>query len=563
MLESSLPSLFGTLFVGVLAVVYGATLIYTLCWVLDGPLLSLIARHDSKSLLHSACKCWVRINKYPTLAISAFAIIAFGVGVAVENDTDYMLDVYSRTSSYPLISTIERFEVHLLRKEDEHRFLVLFLESDKAFVLNGLGREVFAHDDWKRGAVSDWSNTNVEQMALVALDPSKIALDKTGRRRSYNAEAPHTPQERNFEAAISVVNRMYYRAKNWCYTQDNYFAELSAIQHRIDWARSVFLLSFWFVVLLLFGSALLVFRFLAIGAYKLREHRTGSVDTEALLEWLSAQVLCMMERGRLIVWTLIAALLLAAVSLSSHRHLERQFNERTFGYFSSHLSGRMSSAGSPSTNGTAIRWMSSLEYNANCLCVFECAKLQLKQADQGSSEKVVIMDVDETIVSNLGFQRRLAESGRSFSVAEWRKWVQEESDLIRAVPGAVEFIMWARESGYKVALVSNRPDDLRRHTENVLQRLGVEWDQLILATGDDRSKEAKYREIEDQMGPIAIIVGDSLADMSDGFVIESGGGAIGEGRRMLFESERARFGTKWFVIANACYGEWEKDAGEK
>lgn len=108
----------------------------------------------------------------------------------------------------------------------------------------------------------------------------------------------------------AVANSLYYRAKNTVYRQENYFAELSLVQTRIDFSRSLAFVSMLFVMV---GILETVFY-----------PSTGSTAN-------GAQRLPQMKRvgGFCAVYVAIGG-----VGLSCFVSEEREFNSRVFGYYS-------------------------------------------------------------------------------------------------------------------------------------------------------------------------------------------------------------------------------------
>lgn len=51
------------------------------------------------------------------------------------------------------------------------------------------------------------------------------------------------------------------------------------------------------------------------------------------------------------------------------------------------------------------------------------------------------------------------------------------------LPGAVETTIEWHRKGYKVILVTGRPEPFRRRTEDQLQRFGIIYDQLVMGVG--------------------------------------------------------------------------------
>ena len=126
------------------------------------------------------------------------------------------------------------------------------------------------------------------------------------------------------DGAGGAINSVYYLAKNWCYSQRNYFEELIGIQRRIDFFRSATIVAelvFLFAVLIgLSGSLALLKRTTRSWA---REH----------LERCGAVVVVSAVLGILGYWAFSAT--------------ELEFNRRVFGYFSTELEWGVDERGKP------------------------------------------------------------------------------------------------------------------------------------------------------------------------------------------------------------------------
>ena len=219
----------------------------------------------------------------------------------------------------------------------------------------------------------------------------------------------------------------------------------------------------------------------------------------------------------------------------------------------------------------AVLWMQrSVEFKASALTAFALARIRLDQALADSSwtgapreqtgayqslPPAVILDVDETILDNSGYQAWMALRGTSFDPKTWNVYVNTVTSL--AIPGALEFVRYADAKGVKVFYVSNRTAEEEPATRKNLEKLGFpmgggvdtmlmtrkqpEWDS---AKGTRRAFVAKsYR--------VLLNVGDNLGDFVDEYR-----GTEAE-RMKVLEQHRERWGREWIVIANPAYGSFE------
>jgi 5'-nucleotidase (lipoprotein e(P4) family) len=220
----------------------------------------------------------------------------------------------------------------------------------------------------------------------------------------------------------------------------------------------------------------------------------------------------------------------------------------------------------------AVLWMQrSVEYKATALGAFALARLRLDQAltdpswtalvpkeQSGSYQSLppaVILDVDETILDNSGYQAWMTMKGTTFDPKTWNTYVNTVTSL--PIPGAVEFTQYAVSRGVKVFYVSNRTAEEEPATRKNLEKFGFPLDGAVdtalmsrerpdwtSAKGTRRAYVAKsYR--------VLLNLGDNFAD----FVDEYRGTEAD--RLAVLEQHKDRWGRQWIMLANPSYGSFE------
>lgn len=113
------------------------------------------------------------------------------------------------------------------------------------------------------------------------------------------------------------------------------------------------------------------------------------------------------------------------------------------------------------------------EWRAEAEAVFAAATQFVQRSAQERPEHswVVILDIDETVLNNVGYQIERDRLGLGFTEPSWYAWTQRESATL--VPGAKAFINAVNQAGGHVALVTNRQDTEQLATENNLAALGL------------------------------------------------------------------------------------------
>jgi len=212
---------------------------------------------------------------------------------------------------------------------------------------------------------------------------------------------------------------------------------------------------------------------------------------------------------------------------------------------------------------SAILWtQSSAEYRALAYQTFVLARLRLAQNLQSRHTRsrtgklhraAVIVDADETVLDNSRFQAELVLRGLPYTAQAWREWCQRAE--AGAVPGAIEFLKYAVQRGASVFYITNRRPAEKAGTIANLQKLGfpnvTNETVMVREEGAPASKEERRQKVAVRYR-IALLVGDNLNDFNDDF----SGKSIAE-RAAQVDRERADFGTRYIVVPNPMYGDWE------
>ena len=219
----------------------------------------------------------------------------------------------------------------------------------------------------------------------------------------------------------------------------------------------------------------------------------------------------------------------------------------------------------------AVLWMQrSVEFKASALTAFALARIRLDQAladpswtgapreQTGAYQSLppaVILDVDETILDNSGYQAWMALRGTSFDPRTWNAYVNTVTSL--AIPGALKFARYADAKGVKVFYVSNRTAEEEPATRNNLEKLGFPMggrvDTMLMnrKQPDWGSAKGTRRAFVAKSYRVLLNVGDNLGDFVDDYR-----GTEAE-RMKVLEQHRERWRREWIVIANPAYGSFE------
>ena len=210
----------------------------------------------------------------------------------------------------------------------------------------------------------------------------------------------------------------------------------------------------------------------------------------------------------------------------------------------------------------ATMWMRhAAEYAAICQQTFEVSKhlleARLEEKTSAFDEKpsqnlppAIIFDLDETLLDNSEYQNMLFASESTYKKASWNEWVNRIETP--AMPGAKEFLEFAKSKGVALFYVSNRYPETFESTKENLIKLGfpLEGDAFLLLRGSERDKQARRLKVA-QDYRIVMMFGDSLGDFHSAFDSQNI-----EERTAQLKKSQAHFGFDWIVLPNPVYGTW-------
>jgi 5'-nucleotidase (lipoprotein e(P4) family) len=218
------------------------------------------------------------------------------------------------------------------------------------------------------------------------------------------------------------------------------------------------------------------------------------------------------------------------------------------------------------------------EYRACCYQAYNVATRRLRELRgdpiKDTRKLAVVMDLDETVLDNSGFQAMLVRSRLAYDQRLWDLWEEKHADQVGLVPGAGDFIQEAGRLGVTVFYISNRSEKFRAATNSALNRLHIgvkEPSQLKLmtTTGD---KTGRRKEVEAGY-TVLLYFGDNLRDFDEQFrcTVDNTRGepqtdparlaaAIAE-RKDRVDQTRKKWGAEWIILPNPVYGEWMKPLG--
>jgi 5'-nucleotidase (lipoprotein e(P4) family) len=207
----------------------------------------------------------------------------------------------------------------------------------------------------------------------------------------------------------------------------------------------------------------------------------------------------------------------------------------------------------------AIVWtQTSGEARALAYQAFTLARIMLDRDLQvnrrGRMRRAVVVDADETVLDNSRYQATLLKNRENYDARTWTEWVNRAE--AEAVPGAVEFLRYAASRGVRIFYITNRKDVEKEATATNLKKLGFPDvnDRTLLVRTDPKSssKEARRRSVSAQFR-IVLLMGDNLNDFAEVFDQSK---TVAD-RLAAVERNKTQFGTRFIVLPNVMYGDWE------
>lgn len=194
------------------------------------------------------------------------------------------------------------------------------------------------------------------------------------------------------------------------------------------------------------------------------------------------------------------------------------------------------------------------EYRALCFQAYNVARMRLNEAtrQQGSKPYAVVTDIDETLLDNSPYDAMRAAKNQEFDAATWKAWTAKaQADT---VPGAPAFFKYAASKGVAVFYITNRDEDEKAATLKNLQLYGLpnaDAEHLLMRQGTS-SKEDRRQSVLSTYN-IVLLCGDNLPDFDALYDNKPNE----QGRQAVTDKLRREFGSKYIIIPNPSYGDWE------
>jgi acid phosphatase len=189
------------------------------------------------------------------------------------------------------------------------------------------------------------------------------------------------------------------------------------------------------------------------------------------------------------------------------------------------------------------------------------------QRGSESLPPAVILDVDETVVSNVEFQLTYEPPFENWKLDRWNR-----DNPARAIAGVRDFVAAARAKGVTVFFVTNRPCEpesgaacpQQQTTLDDIAEVGIETDDAHLLLAYERpewTREKRVRrELIAETYRVIMLFGDDLGDfipcVRTTAVPPCTVAANKADRQRLVREHGHLWGNGWYVLPNPMHGSW-------
>ena len=162
-------------------------------------------------------------------------------------------------------------------------------------------------------------------------------------------------------------------------------------------------------------------------------------------------------------------------------------------------------AAPPARDPDAIRWVrDAAEYRAAVMQVYRqaTARVEAEAAARKAGTWAVVLDADETVISNLTYQVERSRAGLAYSPESWREWVSRRAAT--PLPGAAAFLARVHGLGGRIAIVTNRLQSECEDTIAVFRLHALQYDAVLCrGNGGPSDKNPRFEAVAAGQLPLA------------------------------------------------------------
>jgi 5'-nucleotidase (lipoprotein e(P4) family) len=205
--------------------------------------------------------------------------------------------------------------------------------------------------------------------------------------------------------------------------------------------------------------------------------------------------------------------------------------------------------------GAVLWYQNSAEMQASYLQAYAYGKMLIdKHLENYNNElpAAVVLDLDETVLDNSPFEGMLIKNKETYGNDSWNDWVEMANAEI--LPGAKDFISYAKSKGVEVIYISNRLEKLLGPTLKNMQALDIpNADSAHVLLKKETSDKTERRALLTKSYNVLVYVGDNLTDFSE--LYANRGESMGKD---LVLQNKEELLNHFVMLPNPMYGEWEK-----
>jgi 5'-nucleotidase (lipoprotein e(P4) family) len=202
----------------------------------------------------------------------------------------------------------------------------------------------------------------------------------------------------------------------------------------------------------------------------------------------------------------------------------------------------------------SIRWIrDAAEFHAAAYQVYRQAttRVETESAKRTRGTWAVVLDADETVISNLEYQAERARQGLAFTAESWKAWTERREAT--PIPGAAAFLGRVRALGGRIAIVSNRLDTECDDTAAVFAKHALVYDAMLCRTTTS-DKNPRFADVAAGRSPASATPVDVIAYVGDNILDFP---LLSQSTKAQGAAGFADFGVRYFLVPNPMYGSWQ------
>ena len=165
----------------------------------------------------------------------------------------------------------------------------------------------------------------------------------------------------------------------------------------------------------------------------------------------------------------------------------------------------------------------------------------------------VVLDADETVISNVTYQAERARQRLPYPQESWHAWVLRREAT--PLPGAAAFLSRARTLGGRIAIVTNRLQSECPDTEAVFKTHGLAYDVMLCrADGAASDKNPRFEAVAARRTSIGSSALEIVAFVGDNILDFPG---LSQETKAQGDAGFSAFGARFFIVPNSMYGSWQ------